>query len=73
MVLLPVTDHGRADGMGKKQLAGVPGILGGDQLHLAKYLQGPQGDVLQVADRSGYHIKAAGLLDCIAQGALILG
>ena len=44
--------------MGKK-LAGMPGILGGDQVHLLEDADGPEGDVLQVADGGGDDVKCS--------------
>ena len=47
-----------------EQPQGYPGIFGRDKIHLGKGLSRPWGQVPQIADRGGHHIKgaASGLL-----------
>ncbi|WP_246327440.1 hypothetical protein [Candidatus Competibacter phosphatis] len=44
----------------RKQLTGMPGILGGDAPHFPQDAQGTRADILQIADGGGDHIQRAG-------------
>ena len=43
-----------------QQLAGVPGVFGGDHRALPKHPQRPEGDVLQVSDGCGHQVQRSG-------------
>ena len=54
-----VADQRRGDAVMVQELFAVPGILGGNQVHLLQDPQGPEGDVLQIADGRGDDVESA--------------
>ncbi len=59
LVVGVVADERRPDPEVAQKLAGVAGVLRGDEVHLFQHPQGPQGDVLQVADGGGDDVERA--------------
>ncbi len=55
-----VGDHGLPDVEVLQELAGVAGILGGDEVALAEDAEGAQGDILEVPDGGGDEVQRAG-------------
>src|SRR5690606_7769555 len=51
-------DQGCVDVVVGQELPGDTGVLGGDKVHLFQHPEGPQGDILQVADGGPHHVKA---------------
>ena len=49
-VVLMQGKHRRIDAEMRKQLTGMPGILGGNALHFPQDAQGTRADILQIAD-----------------------
>ena len=58
-VVLVQADHGRFDLIRGKQDSGTAGVFRGNQVNLPEHAQRPEGNVLQIADRRGHHIKNA--------------
>ena len=54
-----VADERRADAEVAQELPGVAGVFRGDEVHLFQHPEGPQGDVLQVADGRGDDVERA--------------
>ena len=57
LVELMMAPHFLVDPQMPEQHLSSPRILGQDQVHVREYPDGAQRDIVQVADRSGHHIK----------------
>ncbi len=60
LVVLVAAYGGGCDLEMVEELLGLAGIFAGDAVHLLEDLEGAEGDVAQVADGSGYQVKAGG-------------
>ena len=57
-VVLMVAGGWSLNGKTAQQLAGVASILAGDQVDFTQQAKGPRTEVLQVANRSCYHVQS---------------
>ena len=75
LVVVVVAQQRAGDVEMGQQLAGVAGILGGDQVHAAKDAQGAQGDVVEIADGRGDDVQRAAIIRrrCFRHDSAALG
>jgi hypothetical protein len=59
-VVLVQADQGGLDFVVAEQIAGAPGVLGGDHGHVPQDPQCAKGDVLEVANGRADHVERAG-------------